>query len=81
MYVTLLLGFPGGSEGKESACNAVDLDLIPGLEYIPEKLCTCALGKLEQEMATHSTILDGKFHGQRSLADYSSWGSQRVGQD
>ena len=24
-------GFPGGSEGKESACNAGDLDLIPGL--------------------------------------------------
>ena len=25
------LGFPGGSDGKESACNAGDLDLIPGL--------------------------------------------------
>ena len=24
-------GFPGGSDGKESACNAGDLDLIPGL--------------------------------------------------
>ena len=24
------LGFPGGSEGKESACNAGDQDLIPG---------------------------------------------------
>ena len=24
-------GFPGGSERKESACNAADLDLIPGL--------------------------------------------------
>ena len=23
-------GFPGGSVGKESACNARDLDLIPG---------------------------------------------------
>ena len=23
-------GFPGGSDGKESACNAGDLDLIPG---------------------------------------------------
>ena len=22
--------FPGGSDGKESACNAADLDLIPG---------------------------------------------------
>ena len=24
-------GFPGGSDGKESACNAGDLDSIPGL--------------------------------------------------
>ena len=24
-------GFPGGSERKESACNAGDLNLIPGL--------------------------------------------------
>ena len=23
-------GFPGGSEGKQSACNAGDLSLIPG---------------------------------------------------
>ena len=27
----LLMGFPGGSEGKESACNAGDLGLIRGL--------------------------------------------------
>ena len=26
-----LKGFPGGSDGKESACNARDLGLIPGL--------------------------------------------------
>ena len=26
------LGFPGGSDGKESACNAGDLGLIPGLD-------------------------------------------------
>ena len=25
------MGFPGGSAGKESACNAGDLGLIPGL--------------------------------------------------
>ena len=24
------LGFPGGSDGEESACNAEDLALIPG---------------------------------------------------
>ena len=27
---TYLTGFPGGSDGKESACNAGDLGLIPG---------------------------------------------------
>ena len=28
-------GFPGGSDGKESACNAGDLGLIPGLGRSP----------------------------------------------
>ena len=28
-------GFPGGSDGKESACNAGDLSLIPGLGRSP----------------------------------------------
>ena len=27
----VFLGFPGGSDGKESTCNAGDLGLIPGL--------------------------------------------------
>ena len=39
-------GFPGGSDGKESACNAGDLGLIPGLE-----------DSLEKGKATHSSIL------------------------
>ena len=25
------MGFPGGSDGKQSACNVEDLDLVPGL--------------------------------------------------
>ena len=29
---------------------------------------------LEKEMATHSSILPGKFRGQRSLVGYSPWG-------
>ena len=32
-----LLGFPGGSAGKESACKAGDLGLIPWLERSPEE--------------------------------------------
>ena len=38
--------FPGGSDGKESACHAGDLGLIPGLGR-----------SFEEEMATHSSIL------------------------
>ena len=34
-YINWLLGFPGGSAGKESACNAGDLDWIPGLGISP----------------------------------------------
>ena len=29
------MGFPGGSDGKESSCNAGDLGLIPGLGRFP----------------------------------------------
>ena len=31
----VFLGFPGGSDGKESACNAGDLGSITGLERSP----------------------------------------------
>ena len=30
-------GFPGGSDGKESACNEGDLGLIPGSGRFPEE--------------------------------------------
>ena len=43
---TKMEGFPSGSDGKESACNARDLGLIPGLGDPREK------GK-----ATHSSIV------------------------
>ena len=39
-------GFSGGSDGKESTCNAGDQGLIPGWGR-----------PLEKEMATHSSIL------------------------
>ena len=29
------MGFPGGSDGRESACNLGDPDLIPGLGRCP----------------------------------------------
>ena len=34
-FKILLLGFPGGSDGKESACNVGDLGLIPGSGRFP----------------------------------------------
>ena len=30
LSITLVMSFPDGSDSKESACNAGDLDLIPG---------------------------------------------------
>ena len=33
---------------------------------------------LEEEIATHSSILAWKIPGQRSLADYSSWGRKEL---
>ena len=41
----VFLGFPGGSDGIESACNVGNLGLIPGWE-----------DPLEEGMATHSSI-------------------------
>ena len=32
-----MLGFPGGSDGKASACSAGDLGSIPGSGRFPEK--------------------------------------------
>ena len=57
------MGFPGGSDGNKSACNAGDLGSIPESGRL-----------LEKEMATHSSILAREFHGQRSLASYSPQG-------
>ena len=37
------MGFPGGSGGKESACNAGDLCLIPGLGRYPGEGNCCPL--------------------------------------
>ena len=71
-FSTTLLGFSGGSDGKESASNVGDLDSIPGLGRSPG-----------EGMATHSTpvFLPGDLQGQRSLVDYSSWGRKRFGHD
>ena len=55
------VGFPGGSDDKESACNVGGLGLIPGF------------GKIPWRRAWQPTpgFLPGEFHGWRSLAGYS----------
>ena len=52
------MGFPGGSDGKESACNAGDLGSIPGL------------GRSPGGNPLQYSCLEN-LHGQRSLAGYS----------
>ena len=61
---TPILGFPGGSEGKESACKVRNLSSNPGL----------GRSHGEVSMTTHSSILPGGFHEQGSLVGYSPWG-------
>ena len=61
--------FSGDSDGKDSACNAGDWRLIPGLGRSPG----------EGNWQPTPVFLPGEFPGQRSLTDYSPWGSQRVG--
>ena len=56
-------GFPGGSDSKESTCNAGDLGLIPGSGNIPWR----------REWQPTPVFLPGEFHGQRSLVGYSPW--------
>ena len=58
------LGFPGGSDGKESTCKVGDQGSIPGLGRSPGE--------------GHGNPLQYSFlenpHGLRSLAGYSPWG-------
>ena len=57
-------GFPGSSAGKESACNAGDLGLIPGLGR--------SSGGGHGNPLQYSCLETP--HGQRSLVGYSPWG-------
>ena len=60
----LVSGFPGGSDGKESACSAGDPWFDPWAGKIPWK----------RKWQPIPVSLPGEFHGQRSLAGYSPWG-------
>ena len=61
-FLDLLMGFPRGSAGKESTCNAGDLGLIPGLGRSPE-----------QGQATPPVFWPEEFHGL-----YSPWGCKEL---
>ena len=67
IYHSAYTGFPGGSEGKESACNVGDLGSILGLGRPPRG----GHGNPLQ----HSCLENP--HEQRNLADCSSWGHKR----
>ena len=54
------MGFPGDSDGEESACHAGDMILIPGLARSPR-----------EEWQPPPVFVPGEFHGQRCLAGYS----------
>ena len=58
------MGFPGGSDSQESACNAGDLGLIPGLGRSP--------GGGHGNPFQYSCLENPD--GQRSLAGYGPWG-------
>ena len=64
----VFLGFPGDSDGTESACNAGSLGLIPGWE-----------DPLEEGMATHSSIFSWRIPG--TEGPHGSIQSQRIGHD
>ena len=70
MRYMAVMGFSGDSDGKESACNAGDLGLIPGLE-----------DPLEKGTATHSRVLARSISWTEEPGRLLCMGSQGVGHD
>ena len=67
--LSIIRGFPGGSDSKESTCNLGDPGSIPGLErYSGEG----------NGYPLHPVFLPGEFHGQKSLVGYSPWGHKEL---
>ena len=61
------MGFPDGSDGKESTHNIGDSGLITD-NKIPWK----------REWLPFPVYLPGEFHGQKSLVGYSPWGRKEL---
>ena len=70
----VLVGFPGSSSCKESACQC-------RRHRRPGGFILCQKDTLEEQMQPTPVLLPGESHGQRSLVGYSPWGSQRIGHD
>ena len=64
------MGFPGGSDGKESACSVGDLSLIPGLGRYPGVGNGCP---------PTPVFLPGKSPWTEDPGGLQSIGSQRIG--
>ena len=64
------MGFTGGSDAKESACNAGDPGSSPGWGDLQERA-----------MATHSSILASRTPWTEEPGGLLSMGLQRVGYD
>ena len=62
------MGFPGGSDGKESACSSGELGLIPGLKRSPGK-----------GNDTHPRVLAWRVPQTEDSGGLQVMGSQRVG--
>ena len=69
--ISYFLSFPGGSYGKESACNEGDLVSVPGSGR--------SSGEGNGNSLQYSWRILGEFHGEReSLADYNPWGHKEL---
>ena len=66
--VLVMVVFPDGSDGKESAFNVGDPSSIPWVRKIPWR----------KEWQPTAIFLPGKSHGLRSLAGPSPWGRKEL---
>ena len=64
IIIFIIMSFPGGSDGKQSTCNAGDLGLIPVLGRSP--------GGEHGHQLQYSCLEN--LHGQRILVGYNPWG-------
>ena len=67
LLLIIIQGFPGGSDGKESACNVGDLGSIPGLGRSPGEGKGYHSSILAWRIPPTPIFLPGESHGQRSL--------------